>query len=90
MPATTANAANRALVEELFPSLVPVSIGRRSRRRDSSARDASFDGLGAAALIVARACRWQGNEIHAVICPGRGEERHGEKRTHRPRLRPYE
>ena len=69
MKATTLNAANGGLVEKLSPNLVPASIGWRSRRRDSSTRDASRDGLGAAAHILAT-CRWQGHAVHAFICPG--------------------
>lgn len=70
MKATALNAANGTLVEEL--SLVPALIGWRSRRRDNSDRYASLDGLGAAAHILARTCRWQGHEVHPFICPGDG------------------
>ncbi|MBA4222145.1 MAG: hypothetical protein C0458_15570 [Methylobacterium sp.] len=53
MKATILNAANRARIEERSPYLVAASIGWCGRRRDGSARDASPDGFGAAAHILA-------------------------------------
>jgi len=70
MTATIQNAANHALVEGLSSLLVPATIGWHGRRRDSSARDASPDGFGAAARVLARTCRRQGHEVHAFIYPG--------------------
>lgn len=70
MKATILNAANRARVEERSPYLVAASIGWCGRRRDGSARDASPHGFGAAAHILARNCRRQRREVHALICPG--------------------
>lgn len=70
MKATILNAANRALVEERSPHLASASIRRCGRRRDGSAQDASPDGFGAAAHILARNWRRQRREVHSLIWPG--------------------